>query len=184
MGIPVIWKPVKGWEAFYEVSNYGEVRSLSRTSYSSLGKEYQRKGRIRKPVYCKGNGYYTVVFSDGNKRKTALIHRIVAEAFCDNPNNLDTVNHKNENKVDNRADNLEWCSKAYNNKYNGKDQRSCKPVAQLTLDGGLVKVWRSARAAAKELNIQYKNISAVCRDKRKQAGGFKWRFENCQKQYA
>lgn len=175
MGIP-IWKPVVGYEKFYEVSSEGEIRSLPRMVHAGRGVYYKKPGRIRKPVFNKANGYYMLFLSGETEKKCVYVHRIVAQAFCDNPPNFDMVNHINEIKTDNRAENLEWCSKEYNNTFNGKDQRSCKAIEQLSLDGEVISTWSGAREAAKELGIEYKNISAVCRGKRTSAGGYKWRF--------
>ena len=159
------WRPVPGYEQFYEVSNMGQVKSL-------------RSGKLRKPVPCKGNGYLMMFLCGEHEKKCVSVHRIVESAFCYKPEGCDHVNHKNEEKHDNRADNLEWVTKAYNNTYNGKDQRCCKPVYQLNEDGEIIKVWESARKASRALGIEYKNISTVCRGLRPRAGGYKWRFAN------
>lgn len=158
-----MWKPVEGFEKYYEVSNTGKVRSL-------------RSGKIRKPVPNRANGYLTVVLHGDNFKKTMTIHRLVAQAFCDKPLDCDVVNHKDENKHNNNANNLEWVTKAYNNTYNGKDQRCSKEIEQLDNDFNLVRRWPSARVAYEVTGIEYKNISSVCRGLRPRAGGYRWRF--------
>ena len=172
-----VWVPVPGYEQFYEVSNFGRIKSLPREIRCKNGTCYIKPGRIRKPVLNKGNGYNMLFLTDGIVKKCMYVHRIVAVAFCENPENFDFVNHKNENKTDNRSENLEWCTKEYNNNYNGKSQRCNKKVSQLSLDGFFVASYMSGREACKATGIQYKNISAVCRGKRKSAGGYIWRFE-------
>lgn len=157
------WKPVVGFEKFYKVSSNGTVVSL-------------RTGKVRKPVLNQGTGYNTLVLCGDHTKKTICVHRIVAEAFVENPNGLGFVNHKDENKLNNNASNLEWCSKAYNNTYNGKTQRCCKQVIQLDLKTGQETLWQSARKASEAGIAHYKNISACCRGLRKTAGGFEWRF--------
>ena len=158
-----IWKPVKGYEKFYEVSNFGNVKSL-------------RSGQLRALVPCQTNGYLMVVLCGDNRKETKTVHSLVAEAFCEKQIGCDCVNHKDENKHNNRADNLEWVTKYYNNTYNGKTQRCCKPVFQLSETGEVIKEWSSARKASEALNIQYKNISTVCRGLRPRAGGYRWSF--------
>lgn len=162
----IVFKPVKGFESYY-VSADGAV-------YSTIS------GNFRKSVINPQTGYPTMVLrkKDG-KKFTRTLHRIVAETWIPNPENLECINHINENKLDNHASNLEWCSKAYNNTYNGKTQRCCKRIQQIDLcTGAVIKTWSSARKAAAHLQTNYKNISAVCRGKRRSAGGFGWRFAN------
>lgn len=161
--IEEIWKPVVGFERFYEVSNLGNIKSL-------------RSGKIRKQVPSNQNGYLMIVLCGEDFKRTMTVHRIVAKAFCEQPEGCEFVNHKNENKHDNCAENLEWVTKYYNNTYNGKTQRCCKPVLQLSENGTVIKKWDSARKAAEALNIQFRNISTVCRGLRPRAGGYRWKF--------
>lgn len=158
-----IWKPVAKFEGFYEVSNLGNIKSL-------------RSGNLRKQVPNANNGYLFVVLCGDHYKETRTVHSIVAEAFCEKPEGCNCVNHKDENKHNNNADNLEWVTKHYNNTYNGKDQRCCKPVYQLAEDGTIIRKWDSARKASYALNIEYKNISTVCRGLRPRAGGYRWKF--------
>lgn len=103
------WKPVKGYEGMYEVSNLGNVRSLY-------------KGIVRKPNLI-NSGYFTVRLAKGGKQKTHLIHRLVAEAFLEKPPGCDEVNHKDYNKLNNRADNLEWITHQSNCDYSAMRRR-------------------------------------------------------------
>ena len=157
------WKPVVGYEQFYEVSDMGNVKSL-------------RTGKIRKPVSNVQNGYLMMFLVGAHERKCVYVHRLVAEAFCDKPVGCEFVNHKDEMKHNNIASNLEWVTKYYNNTYNGKMQRCCKPIKQIAEDGSVIEIWASARKASNELGIQYKNISSVCRGLRPRAGGYRWEF--------
>jgi hypothetical protein len=116
-----IWKPIDGYDQPYKVSNRGRV----------LGKY----GILR--PYDNGYGYLVVDFRKDGKRKHLKVHRLVAEAFIRNENNLPEVNHKDENKHNNDASNLEWCDSSYNKKYgNGRKTRS----------DGMKKVWEARRA--------------------------------------
>lgn len=104
-----IWKDIEGFEGKYQVSNLGRVKSLTRKVWN-----YTKPGRILKPS-MKENGYLRVGLSNGDKsEKHAHVHRLVATAFIPNPCNFPEVNHKNLNKADNRAENLEWCTSRYN----------------------------------------------------------------------
>ena len=105
-----IWKPVKGYEGLYEVSNLGNVRSVDRYIETKKGKCF-RKGRMRKP-FISNAGYKIVSLCS----KRYLVHRLVAEAFCENPDRerFNVVDHINTDTLDNRAENLRWCDTAGN----------------------------------------------------------------------
>ena len=104
-----VWKSVVGFEDSYEVSNYGRVRSLPRG---------RTKGQILKP-YLNRYGYHVISIrkESGGKTYCLKVHRIVASAFIENPDNLPYINHKDENKINNAVDNLEWCTPYYNTHY-------------------------------------------------------------------
>ena len=106
------WRPIEGYEGLYEVSSYGRVRSLDRYD----NRNCFRKGKVLSPAKDK-NGYLKVVLNCNGKCKTINVHRLVALTFLPNPDNLPCVNHKNEDKTDNRVDNLEWCTVKYNLSY-------------------------------------------------------------------
>ena len=103
-----IWKPVKGFEGLYEVSNLGNVRSVDR--YVMNGNRYcLLKGKPRK-THLISTGYLMVDLYKNSQRTHYLIHRLVAEAFISNPNNLPCIDHINTIRTDNRIENLRWCS--------------------------------------------------------------------------
>lgn len=178
-----IWKPVRGFENIYEVSNLGRVKSLARTIKAIYGKsthysEQKIKERILKPNFST-YGYAYVALSKNGKSKTTLVHRIVAEAFLDNPNNLPCVNHKDENPRNDNVENLEWCTYTYNNTYKNihlRKRKTNRRVIQYDLDMNELKRWDSITEAAIFYNIENSNISSCCIGKRNHCAGFKWRY--------
>lgn len=161
-----IWKDIPNYEGLYQVSNLGRVKSLFK--YKKILKPRQR------------NGYLRVSLTKNNKSTNYAVHRLVAQAFISNPNNLPEVNHKDENKQNNCVDNLEFCTRKYNMKYGTwKDRRLVKfikPVAQYDLNGNFIRNWTSIKDAKTKLNIN--NIPAVCKGKAKQSGGYIWKYIN------
>lgn len=187
-----IWKDIEGYEGLYQVSNFGRVKSLPRNT---------TKGGVIKPIKNK-DGYLYIVLCQNGKVKTFKTHRLVAITFLNNPNNLPCVNHKNEIKTDNRLENLEFCSYQYNNSYGTKPERISeslkgkhhteeakqkmseahkgkrrKPILQFTLDNVFIREWDSATTASKELKIHRGDITACCKEKRKSASGFIWKYK-------
>lgn len=142
-----IWKPVKGYEGLYEVSSLGNVRSLDR--HLMFGNHYCLfKGKPLK-AYLTPKGYLSVMLYKNNKGKRYLIHRLVAEAFISNPNNLPCIDHINTIRDDNRVENLRWCTRKEN---------SNNP---LTREHVNIKN-RSKEANEKRLATRRKNQSCCC----------------------
>jgi len=108
------WKDIKGYEGYYQVSNLGRVRSMPRTIHRKKFGNVYVKCHILKST--ESFGYKYVSLCKGSQKRLR-IHRLVAEAFIPNPDNLPQVNHKDEDKSNNRADNLEWCTQEYNQSY-------------------------------------------------------------------
>ena len=116
-----IWRDIEGYEGIYQVSNLGKVKSLSRKMWNGY-KWWTSKERILVPRIDKNKKhYYAVQLVKDKKKKSKNIHRLVAETFLPNPNNLRCVNHKDENKLNNTVNNLEWCSQSYNLTYGNMD---------------------------------------------------------------
>lgn len=101
------WKPVVGYEGFYEVSNLGNIRNSN--------------GRILKPANI--GGYFSIMLTKNKASRFFRVHRLVAIAFIPNPSGLPIVNHKDENPLNNAADNLEWCTQGYNHSYGNARKR-------------------------------------------------------------
>ena len=194
-----IWRDIKGYEGKYQISNTGNVKSLERTVWNGRG--YRIVPEKILEGYDNGEGYlYVTLWKDG-KDKKYRINRLVAQAFLENPNSLPEVNHKDEDKTNNRVENLEWCDRLYNLTYNGRAKKAgkkvaeklkgrkqteehikkraeklSKPVFSVDKESGLIMWWQSAYEAERQLGISQSNICACCIGKRKSAGGFYWHY--------
>lgn len=127
-------------------------------------------------------GYYQIRLSKSGVKKSYQVHRLVATAFIPNPNNLPQVNHKDENKLNNDARNLEWCTVAYNNSYGtrlnrvSKTNKLRKTVGKYDVDGVIIEIYPSVQIAAKKNNTHSLNISKCCRGLQKSCHGFIYKF--------
>lgn len=158
-----IWKPIKGYEGLYEVSNYGRVKALDRAVWVNKYNGYYAhfKGHILPQHNCLG--YRIVKLCKNGTKRHPRVHQLVAEAFIPNPNpeEFDQVNHKDEDKTNNIVSNLEWCDSKYNNSYGTKIQRSLvtkkekgssnaeKRIEQYNLDGELLATYPSIAEASR-----------------------------------
>ena len=169
------WRDVVGYEGLYQVSDQGRVKSLERTD--SWGRTV--KERILKPG-AKGKGYLFVRLCAGGKTRMFLVHRLVCQAFHENPDKKPQVNHLNEDKTDNRACNLEWCTRRENMNHGTRNERSAKalskPIGQYTLDGDLVEVWQSVNEVERQTGFSHSYICETANGKYKQAYGFIWKY--------
>ena len=148
----------------YEVSDQGEVRNAKTKKLLSL------KKKIR--------GYVYVHLHQDGKSKVVTVHRLIASAFIPNPNNLETVNHINYIKDDNRVENLEWMSYSENSGNKNPYKKIVgKQIEQLDLNGNILAEFDNISQAAKELQINRGNINQVCLGKLKTAGGYIFRYK-------
>ena len=154
-----VWKPVVGYEGYYEVSNLGNVRSLDRANITKKGHIERRKGRVMSKI--NSHGYLRASLKKDNIPKFILIHRLVAEAFIPNPENKPQVNHKDLNKANNRVDNLEWNTALENNKHaqlnraNYFGERHCKSKVNNEIVKEMRYVYRSQLYSMPELAFIY-----------------------------
>lgn len=178
-----IWKDIVGYEGLYQASNLGNIKSI--THIRKNGKNENRlcttKGKMLKPG-IDSNGYMLVVLSKKGKTKSYRVHRLIALTFIKNNAKCKCINHKDENKLNNQVDNLEWCTHRYNNNYGTKgkriSQKNSIKVNQYDLKGNFIKQWNSMTEAEKKLNIKRAatNICACCKNKVKSAYGYKWEY--------
>lgn len=170
------YKDVVGYEGLYLVSENGDVLSLRTKKF--LKQQLSRAG------------YYTVELNVNGFSKKHLIHRLVAQAFIPNPDNLPMVNHKDENSRNNHWSNLEWCDARYNVTYGtaiqrrlehteyktGEDNAKSKHVYQFDYEGNLIAEYGSGRQAALANNLDRKGVCKCCAGALKQYGGYVWSY--------
>ena len=149
---------IEGYEGLYAIEDDGRVWSYKRSIYM-------------KPASV--GGYRQVILRKDGEAKHHYIHRLVAQAFIPNPDNLPQVNHKNEQKDDNRLENLEWCDAKYNMNYGSFPERRGKQRIYCIETG---EYYESQLAAAKALNLQQGNIGAVLNGRQHQTGGYHFIF--------
>ena len=171
------WRAIAGYEGLYQVSDLGRVKSLN---YNHTGTE-----RILRSRKNRGGYLYVNLHKDG-QRKTITVHRLVATAFISNPNNLETINHKDEDKTNNFVSNLEWMSLKDNINYGTHNKRASetqindknksKAVQMFDRQGNLLAIFPSTREAGRVTGIDHSHISKCCNGKQKSAGGYIWRY--------
>ena len=185
------WKTIKGYEDYYLISNMGDVLNISN--------QRKLKPKLTKLGYCRVN------LSVNGKAKSFFVHRLVAIAFIENTNKAPTVNHINEIKTDNRVCNLEWMTNAQQNVHGTRVQRvkastdykarkidyyaiaakidyskiniaQMKAVKQLSLDGEIIKVFKSIASAAREMGASKGHICSAANGYHKTAYGYRWEY--------
>lgn len=165
------WADVKGYEGYYKVSSQGRVSGW--------------KGKVLNPQERR-HGYLSVwLYAPGKDRVQVSVHRLVADAFCPNPNNCPEVNHINEDKKDNRAENLEWCSHVQNCHHGTAIRRRAnklrngvrsKAVNQYTLGGKFIATYPSLAEAERQLGFGAGNILHCIQGRYSHAYGYIWRY--------
>ena len=186
-----IYKDIKDLEGKYQVSNFGNIMSLN---YRNTGRAELLKHKKDK------DGYYKVGLSKKGKKDWFFVHRLVAEYFLPNPENLPQVNHKIEGKkgktlnmvffnedgsINKEKSTIEWCDGKYNHNYGTINERiskantngKCsKPVLQLSLTGELIREWPSTRECERN-GFEHSNVMRCCNGKQKTYKGFRWIYK-------
>lgn len=181
------WRMCKGFEPFYMVSNLGRVKSVAIYS-DKYQKILNRPVEKTKNIETTRDGYKRVTISYYGKQYHCAVHRLVAQAFIDNPNNYPCINHKDENPANNIVTNLEWCTYKYNSNYGTLPRRiskwqtnspyHSKRVYQYGLDGTFITSYPSVNEASRVTGkVTGDMIGRVCRGIAKTAGGFKWSYK-------
>lgn len=186
-----VWKEIPGYNGRYQISNFGRVRSFSKW----------KNGGLLKPGKCGNPGPYlwvNLVYEKDRIKKNCYIHRLVAENFLDSVEGKTEVNHIDGNTLNNRADNLEWCTHGENMKhaslsgalskgqdpYKGEKNPRSKAVLQYDLNGNFIREWGSVNQVMRETGIPADRIFRCCNPQKypheKTAKGFIWVYKNGQ----
>jgi len=181
-----IWEKIIELNCYYEISNLGNVKSVSRVVKSSVQKNGFRitKEKI-KPSQDNGKGYKQLYVQINRKRILFYIHRLVAKYFIENPLNLPEVNHIDGNKSNNSFKNLEWVTRKENVNHAFdiglmKNRKTGKRIKVFQILENDVVLWNSISNASNSLKIDSSSISKVCRNINKTAGGYKWSYDHPQ----
>lgn len=191
-----IWVDIEGFEGYFQLSNFGKIRSLDRWIKHSINGYFLKKGKLRK-ISKNGAGYAEITLRKKGTSKTFTVHSLVGKYFVPNPYNYPILNHKDENKMNPRSDNLEWCTYSYNSMYgtcrekrkeaygidkmikhaNTLSANKRKKVLQYDFKGNFIKEWESARECGRN-GFGQGNVSACCRGEYMQHKGYIWRYAN------
>lgn len=187
-----IWKDIPEWEGFYQASTFGRVRSVDRVLMTQNSHGFlsprKHKGKIISPNTNNRGYLYLCLCKDNNHHWFDKVHRLIAMTFLPNPNHLSDVNHKDGDKLNNKVDNLEWCSHSENQKHALRTGLNIKPYAAgrykkavLQIDPitkNVIAEFDSITAATLyfgKTNIT--NIGSVLNGRHKIAYGFEWKYK-------
>ena len=173
-----IWKPVVGYEGYYECSNYGRIRGIERRVKRNNGGQTIQSSVVLKPQRSKPNAYLHVgLYRGDNKLKTMYVHRIIAEAFLVNSSAYSDVNHKNFDITDNRAENLEWCTHLYNMQYSNAHKRRHRSVVMIDYNGEPLRFYYSVKDVAGD-GYRPSAVCQCCQGKQGSHLGTYWRYSD------
>lgn len=171
------WKQLKD-NPYYSINENGVVKRNAYTRVDKIGRTTQVKEKVLKQHIDK-DGYFRVVIVSGREKpKCYPVHRLVAETFIKNENEFPCVNHKDENKLNNNVDNLEWCTIAYNNNYGNRQKRVSETQGRkiIAINDNETLIFNSAHEAGRTLNRTSSNIISCANGNLKTAYGYIWRW--------
>lgn len=172
-----MWKDIINYEGLYQINEEGQIKNLATNKIL--------KNRIGKRGYCE------VMLYKNKSTKQFKVHRLIAETFIPNPNDYPCVNHKDENKLNNNINNLEWCTHKYNVNYGTRTQRMVQTQRQIKKgksvlcydkNMNLICIYRTISEGARAVNGKPSNISKCCQDniyrnkKYRTSRGYIWKF--------
>lgn len=170
-----IWKDIQNFNGKYQVSNQGNIKSFIKST------KHKNKNHLLKPNINNSGYAYVDLYYEKGKKKRFLVHVLVASAFLSNPNDYPCVNHKDENKLNNCIDNLEWCTYAYNNAYGTARIKQIdaisKSVNQFTINGEWIATYKSPTVASRLLGFSKTSIIDCCNNKTPYAHGYLWKYK-------
>lgn len=174
-----IWKPIKDFEGYYEVSNLGRVKSLKRIIKCRNGRSIHVNEKLLKLSPNKNNGYINVWLCKNGQVQRFAVHRLVATGFVENPRNNNIVNHIDEVRTNNEFQNLEWVTHGENLAHRGAFQRGRlkvrKKIYQYSLDGILLKEYGYAQETQED-GFRPNGVTQACLDYSKTYYGFIWSY--------
>lgn len=187
----IVWKDIKGYEGYYQISNLGQVKSLLRIVPHSLKGKKTIPEIILKQL-IDNVGYYSSRLTKNGKGTTVRTHRLIAVSFIPNTDNKPCVNHKNGIKTDNSIENLEWCTHSENQLHSyrelgriagmtgikGKDHHRSKPVVKLDLNNNVLATYECANEAAEVNKMGRSSINMACIHKYISKRKYKFRYKN------
>lgn len=182
-----IWEDIPQLKNLYAISNFGRLKSYARSLVRADGRRYKTSERIVR-LSVNHTGYYSYRPSIEGELRSVLIHRLIAEAFIPNPDNLPYVNHRDENKLNNGIENLEWCTAKYNSNYGTCQKRrantlrnNLRPklpvIKQYSLNGELINTY-VGRREIEDNGFNYRSVRNCCCHNVYTANGYVWRENN------